>query len=149
MGPGFIVVRCLELYVNVFLWFCSNRLFSTLKLIQHCFACALQALNRIVFCVGVTRNPPEARDAMLFGYHHMHAIHKELSDIRLYSLVPKLHMLDHCERYSQKWRLNPASWWTFKDEEAMGKIMKIVFRVNGRTLEKRSLERWLVQFTVP
>jgi hypothetical protein len=59
---------------------------------------------------------------------------------------PKLHVFYHLNKDVQASCRNPRAWWTFKDEEFMGKMARIACAVHAVTMCSRSLERWCVQF---
>ena len=63
-----------------------------------------------------------------------------------WKLRPKLHTIMHINQDSQASGRNPRAWWTFKDEESMGKLSKIARATHPVTMKERSLERWCLQF---
>ena len=58
----------------------------------------------------------------------------------------KLHVMFHLNLDAQANRRNPRSWWSFKEEETMGKLSRIAAATHAVTLATRTLERWCVQF---
>jgi len=86
-----------------------------------------------------------ARNAFFGFYYKLHMLAEE-DERPLYGFQPKHHMIDHAERIAQSLRLNPASCWTFQDEDNMHVMMKASITCRGSILEKAALEKWLLQF---
>ena len=63
-----------------------------------------------------------------------------------WKLRPKLHTIWHINQDVQNSMRNPRAWWTFKDEETMGKLSTIARATHPSSMNVRSLERWCVQF---
>ena len=61
-----------------------------------------------------------------------------------WKLRPKLHVLYHINRDAQSSSRNPRAWWTFKDEEFMGKLGRIAGATHAVSMCNRSLERWCI-----
>ena len=59
---------------------------------------------------------------------------------------PKLHQMWHANRDSQLSHRSPSSFWTWKDEEMMGKLSRIACAVHANSMARRALQRWAVQF---
>ena len=100
---------------------------------------------------GIWMSSSELRELRLaritfFGFYFKLHMLAEEDERPLYGFQPKLHMIDHAERIAQSLRLNPASYWTFQDEDNMHVMMKVSVHCHGSTLEKATLEKWLLQF---
>ena len=68
------------------------------------------------------------------------------NSVARWKLRPKLHHFLHINKDAQTSGRNPRAWWTFKDEEFMGKLARIACAVHAVSLCNRSLERWCIQF---
>ena len=56
------------------------------------------------------------------------------------------HMFYHLMQDVSETRRNPRAWWSFKDEECMGRLARIACCVHAVTVANRTLQRWCVQF---
>jgi hypothetical protein len=59
---------------------------------------------------------------------------------------PKIHIFYHVLQDVSETRRNPRAWWSFKDEECMGRLARIACCVHAVTVANRTLQRWCVQF---
>ena len=59
---------------------------------------------------------------------------------------PKLHSMWHVNHTAQLGHRNPRAYWSFKDEEMMGKLGAIAAAAHAQTVPARSLEHWCMQF---
>ena len=59
---------------------------------------------------------------------------------------PKLHLIHHINSNAQISKRVVRAFWSFKEEEGMGKLARIAVAVHGACVAKRSLQRWCVQF---
>ena len=64
------------------------------------------------------------REAALFGNAELSSLAIAASR-NMFPLKPKLHMVDHLCREAHLTRLNPAYYWTFADEDFMGRIKSL------------------------
>ena len=76
---------------------------------------------------------------VLSNFHAAHCIAR-------WNLRPKIHSMDHINKEAQLSRRNPRAWFSFKEEEMMGKLARIACAVHAVSLCARSLERWCLQF---
>eukprot|EP00969_Alexandrium_andersonii_P290458 12837862-Alexandrium_andersonii.AAC.1 len=60
-----------------------------------------------------------ARNTFFFLYFRLALLSSE-GGSRLYSFIPKFHMMDHLERSTQVTGLSPTSHWAFQDEDNVG-----------------------------
>ena len=65
-----------------------------------------------------------ARDAFFFPSWKLARLGAEVGT-GYYKLLPKHHMIDHCERRCQATSWNPCRHWTFADEDNMRFMPKI------------------------
>ena len=75
--------------------------------------------RHVVGFMGALQDLHYARHAMLHGYLCMATLAIQ-DQVPRWPLRPKLHMMDHAERVAQSLAINPASWWTFQDEDNVG-----------------------------
>ena len=64
----------------------------------------------------------------------------------LYPLRPKMHVFHECLHEALVARENPASSWTFQDEDNTRVMVDVAKSCHGSTLESQSLEKWVMQF---
>ena len=86
-----------------------------------------------------------AAEIALKGWNSLETFNRANNKAR-WRMRPKHHAFYHINEWAQETKRNPASTWTFKDEDMMGRISKIVGAVHGATLGGRTLERWCMQF---
>ncbi len=86
-----------------------------------------------------------ARDATLFCFRRLSGIAMEEGS-HLYPCRPKMHVFDECHRLAQTTGENPASTWTFQDEDNMRLLVDIAQSCHGATFELATLEKWCCQF---
>ena len=95
--------------------------------------------------------PPEAaelqhlRDMFFRCYCKMRGMSEE-ADSAAWAITPKFHMLDHAIRMGLEWNVSPATWWTFKEEDGMGLMLKICKGGHALKIEASGFHRWLIQF---
>ncbi len=87
----------------------------------------------------------QATAIMVHGHKRL-ANMAALSGKARWKLRQKVHVMYHINLDAQRSRRNPAAWWSFKEEEMMGRLAKIACATHGITLANRTLERWCVQF---
>ena len=63
-------------------------------------------------------------------------------------LKPKHHQLLELCHEANATALNPALYWTFGDEDFVGKVSVIAARCHRQTVSVRTLQRWLIRFHV-
>ena len=63
-----------------------------------------------------------------------------------WEMRPKIHLIHHVNKNAQRSERVVRAFWSFKEEEGMGKLSAIASRTHGATVAKRSLQRWCVQF---
>ena len=86
-----------------------------------------------------------ASNLMLHGMKVLGRKNAEVSRPR-WKCRPKLHSMWHVNQTAQAGHRNPRAYWSFKDEEAMGKLGQIAANVHAQTVPARSLEHWCMQF---
>ncbi len=86
-----------------------------------------------------------ARDATLRMFRKLAGMASE-DGSPLYPCRPKLHVFDHCHFLAQQSGENPASCWTFQDEDNMRILIDIAESCHGLSLEQYTLEKWCMQF---
>ena len=86
-----------------------------------------------------------ATDMMLHGCKILARLNADASRAR-WKMRPKLHTMGHISQDANSSGRNPRSWWSFKDEENMGKLSRIASAVHAQKVCSRALERWCVQF---
>ena len=59
---------------------------------------------------------------------------------------PKLHQLWHINQNAQLSHRPVRAFWTWKEEEGMGKLSRIACAVHATRVSDRSLQRWILQF---
>ena len=59
---------------------------------------------------------------------------------------PKLHQLWHVNDNAQLSHRPIRAFWTWKDEEGMGKLSRIACAVHGARISDRALQRWVIHF---
>ena len=82
---------------------------------------------------------------LILGSNKLAQINSALSKPR-WKIRPKLHSMWHLNSDCQQSGRNPKCFWSFKDEEMMGKLSRIAGAVHAVSLHNRSLERWCLQF---
>ena len=87
----------------------------------------------------------ECTNVVLQGSKTLAAINSAASRPR-WKMRPKIHALSHLTRDALSSGRNPRAWWSFQEEELMGKLAKIACAVHATTMTCRSLERWCLQF---
>ena len=92
------------------------------------------------------RNLELYRCCVLASYYFLHC-QKARSGKVGYSLVPKLHQVDHMVRRSLRCSISYHIFWCFRAEDFMGSIAKLAGQTHGATTIRRVVERWLVQFS--
>jgi hypothetical protein len=63
-----------------------------------------------------------------------------------WKMRPKINAISHLTRDALSSGRNPRAWWSFREEELMGKLAKIACAVHALTRTCRRLERWCLQF---
>jgi hypothetical protein len=86
-----------------------------------------------------------ARDTCMRMFTKLSAMASE-SDLPVYPLRPKMHVFDEACRIAQVTGENPASCWTFQDEDNMRVMCDIATSCHGQTVETSSLEKWVMNF---
>ena len=87
----------------------------------------------------------KATRLMILGHKRL-ANACEAASVWRYKTRPKIHIFYHLLVDVKETRRNPRAWWSFKEEEFMGRVAKIASEVHAVTLSNRTLERWCVQF---
>ena len=78
--------------------------------------------------------------------------HRKLANLNVatctasWEIKPKLHVMFHILKDAESGRRNPKAWWSFKEEEMMGRLATIACATHACTLARRTLERWCLQF---
>ena len=113
---------------------------------------SLSTFNRIVRCSSwpfMTTSElsalRSARDGFFATYHQLRLLASE-QVLPWYPIVPKFHMLSHCEDYCQKTGLCPRLLWTFSDEDCMGLVQKIALSSHNNTIDETVLVKWTIQW---
>ena len=60
---------------------------------------------------------------------------------------PKLHQLWHVNENAQLSHRPVRAFWTWKEEEGMGKLSRIACAVHASRVSDRSLQRWILHFS--
>ena len=63
-------------------------------------------------------------------------------------LKPKHHQLLELLHETHATALSPSLWWTFGDEDFVGKVSVIASRCHRRTVSVRALQRWMIRYHV-
>ena len=63
-----------------------------------------------------------------------------------WKLRPKLHCMLHLNDDCQRSKRSPRAFWSFKEEESMGKLSLLSGKTHSLSMHARSLDRWCVQF---
>ena len=87
----------------------------------------------------------ECRKAALNGLHFLSSS-AYWENKPLYKLLPKLHSVDKIFRSSIKTRRNPATYWCFSEEDAVGSFAKLANACHTSSVCKRTPERWLLYY---
>ena len=87
----------------------------------------------------------EARCQSLHGYHALWTQSQELGKHR-WGVIPKCHYMDHMYRRAITTSVSMGTWWTFSDEDWIGRGAKLGSMVHAASMNRRPLERWLVGF---
>ena len=85
---------------------------------------------------------------LLFVRCYLRLAREALDDGRkLFRVRPKFHMLHHCFRsvFSETSRTNHGAYSTWMDEDALKKLMKVMKLTDKRTVDRRLMQRWLMQ----
>ena len=83
---------------------------------------------------------------MLFFGHRKLAAKNSLDSRSRFEFRVKLHVMLLITADALASRRNPRAWWSFKDEEFMGRLSKIAGATHAISLSNRTLTRWCTQF---
>ena len=64
----------------------------------------------------------------------------------LFKMLPKNHLMFEALIDIYDSRKNPCSQWAFGDEDSMMKLARIAAKCHGASVDRRTLERWLLQY---
>lgn len=64
----------------------------------------------------------------------------------LFKMLPKIHLMFEALIDIYDSRKNPCSQWAFGDEDSMMKLARIAAKCHGASVDRRTLERWLLQY---
>ena len=84
------------------------------------------------------------REAALFANAELSGLAIAASR-NIFPLKPKLHMVDHLCREAASNRLNPAFYWTFADEDFIGRMKSLAKSCHRSTVAKRVSERYVIR----
>ncbi|CAK0792475.1 unnamed protein product, partial [Prorocentrum cordatum] len=63
-------------------------------------------------------------------------------DIRIFKMNPKLHLFEHLCEFQSVLFGNPRYWWTYADEDLVGRMIEIAESVHPTTLAASVLFKW-------
>ena len=82
---------------------------------------------------------------MLMFFGHKHLAHANSVDcLPRYKLRQKAHVMLHITAQAVAGRRNPRSWWSFKEEETMGRLSKIAVGTHAVSVCNLVVVRYLV-----
>ena len=61
--------------------------------------------------------------------------------LKIWKLAPKLHLFEHLVMQSMQFG-NPAYWWTYADEDLVGRLIRIAHTVHPSTIAESMLCKW-------
>ena len=88
----------------------------------------------------------EKATLLMISGHKRLANECEAAGIWRWKARPKIRIFYHIMKDVRETRRNPRAWWSFKEEEFMGRLAKIACCTHAVTLANRTLERWCIQF---
>lgn len=94
---------------------------------------------------GETRRLEQARERSLHGYHWLWTNSKATGHHR-WHVIPKCHYVDHMHRRSIERTICMSTWWTFSEEDWIGRGAKLAGMTHGASMNRRPLQRWVVGY---